>query len=124
MSGNKLLLDTNIALYLMGGDQTIAAILDEKEIYVSVISEMELLAYPGISNAETLKIKAFLKDCQIIELTNDIKESTINLRKQYGLKLPDAIVAACALHYNIPLITSDKDFQRLNDILNLVLYHY
>jgi hypothetical protein len=33
MSGNKLLLDTNIALYLMGGDQTVAAILDEKELY-------------------------------------------------------------------------------------------
>jgi len=30
MSGNRLLLDTNIILYLLGGDQTLARILEDK----------------------------------------------------------------------------------------------
>jgi len=45
MSGNKLFLDTNIILYLLAGDTTLADLLDEKQLYVSVISEMELLSY-------------------------------------------------------------------------------
>lgn len=30
MNGNKLLLDTNVILYLMRGDETLANILDQK----------------------------------------------------------------------------------------------
>lgn len=63
MSGNKLLLDTNIALYLLGGDEVMATLLDQREVFVSVISEMEMLGYPGISLSETYRIKDFLKDC-------------------------------------------------------------
>ena len=32
MSGNKVCLDTNIVLYLLGGDQTLASFLDGREI--------------------------------------------------------------------------------------------
>ncbi|MFN4256523.1 MAG: hypothetical protein ACK4Q5_16090 [Saprospiraceae bacterium] len=53
MSGNKLLLDMNIALYLLGGDEVLATLLDQREVFVSVISEMEMLGYPGISLSET-----------------------------------------------------------------------
>lgn len=43
MSGNSLLIDTNIALYLLNGDNTIAELLDGKDVYLSFISELELL---------------------------------------------------------------------------------
>ncbi len=121
MSGNKFLLDTNIALYLLGGDQVLAKVLDQKEVFVSVISEMELLAYPGITVMETQRIKEFLKDCQILELTAEIKEFAIELRKTYNLKIPDAIVAASALQLNLPLLSADQVFQRVKEI-NFVLY--
>lgn len=121
MSGNKLLLDTNIALYLLGGDEVLATLLDQREVFVSVISEMEMLGYPGISLSETYRIKDFLKDCQIVELVPSVKELAIEIRKAHGLKLPDAIIAASALHLNLPLVSADKVFNRIDD-LNFVLY--
>ena len=40
MNGNKLMVDTNIFLYLMQGDSTLASILEGKSIYLSFISEL------------------------------------------------------------------------------------
>lgn len=57
MSGNSLFLDTNIILYLLNGDETLAELLDEKQLYISVITELELLAYKGITNEEDIIIK-------------------------------------------------------------------
>lgn len=55
MSGNKLLVDTNVVLYLLSGDKTVAELLDKKQIYLSFISELELLGYPGITSTEIQK---------------------------------------------------------------------
>jgi hypothetical protein len=55
MNGSNLLIDTNIALYLFNGDRTIASLLDGRNIDLSFISEMELLAFPGITEDEPSK---------------------------------------------------------------------
>jgi predicted nucleic acid-binding protein len=49
MIGNKLLLDTNIILYILAGDETIARYLNGKILFASVISEMELLGFQKLS---------------------------------------------------------------------------
>ena len=36
------------------------------------------------------------------------------------MKLPDAIIAATAIKYNLPLVTSDSDFKKVSN-LDLVL---
>ena len=43
MNGDNILIDTNIALYLLNGDRVVAEILDGKNVYVSFITELELL---------------------------------------------------------------------------------
>ncbi|MDR4464178.1 MAG: PIN domain-containing protein [Nitrospira sp.] len=40
----------------------------------------------------------------------------MNLRKRYGLKLPDAIVAATALALDATLLTNDERLLALNDV--------
>ena len=35
MSGRKLFLDTNIILYLLNGDETLAELLNKKQLYIS-----------------------------------------------------------------------------------------
>lgn len=45
MSGDKIFIDTNIAIYLLGGDTSLAAILHQKVLYVSFITQLELLGY-------------------------------------------------------------------------------
>lgn len=49
MNGNKLFLDTNIILYLLNGDLTLAELLNQKQLYISDITELELLAYKNIT---------------------------------------------------------------------------
>lgn len=56
MSGSNLLLDTNIILYFLSGDETLSSILEENQLYISVISEMELLSFSQLSENELQKI--------------------------------------------------------------------
>ena len=47
--------------------------------------------------------------------------NTINIRKTNNLKLPDAIIAATAHYLNIPLITADKGFKTIDDIISVIV---
>lgn len=49
MNGDNILIDTNIALYLLSGDRVVAEILDGKNVYVSCNTELELLGFHGIA---------------------------------------------------------------------------
>lgn len=116
MSGNNLLLDTNTALYLLNGDEVLKQYLQDKIFYVSFINEMELLGFRGIEKSEEMAIEFFLEECSIIDINQGIKNITISLRRQYKLKLPDAIVAATAIFLGIPLISADKHFGIITEL--------
>lgn len=49
MNGDKFIIDTNTVLYLLNGDETLADFLFEKQLYISVISELELLSYKKLA---------------------------------------------------------------------------
>ena len=115
MNGNRIFLDTNIILYLLEGNQELANLLNGMELYISVISEIELLGYQNISKEEMLKMKLFLNECQIIPLHNEIKDNCIELKQKHKIKTPDAIVASTATYLNMPLLTADKGFENLSD---------
>ena len=108
MSGNELLLDTNIILYILAGDRNVAEYLNRKVLFASVISEIELLGFKKLTAREEKGIKDFLAEFRIIYIDDIIKNESIYLRKQYNLKLTDCIVAATAISLNLPLITSDQ----------------
>lgn len=119
MNGIDFLADTNALIYLLNGNQCMSMYL-EKCLAFSVISEMELLSFHGISENEEIFIKSFLKDCYRIFLSEEVKEKAIEIRKMYKIKLPDAIVAASAIVNNLSLLTADKDFLQIEE-LNLQL---
>lgn len=121
MNGNNLFLDTNIILYLLNGDQTLAELLNNKHLYISVITELELLAFKGITEKEEKIIKEFVSQCKIITINNAVKQETIRIRKTYNTKLPDSIIIATALYLELPLITSDIEFKKVEE---LTLIHY
>ena len=81
MSGNNLFIDTNIALYLLSGDKTIQHILNQITVFISFISELELLSYKKLTIQDILKIDLFLADVTIIDMNAEIKKVTIELRK-------------------------------------------
>jgi predicted nucleic acid-binding protein len=71
MNGNKLFLDTNIMLYLLNG----------KQLFISVITELELLAYKGITPKEESVIQEFVSQCKTISINSEVKQESIRIRK-------------------------------------------
>jgi len=123
MSGNSLLLDTNIILYYLNGDKTLIPLVEENYLYVSVINEIELLGYSDFQKKELEAVKTFLTYCTSENITNDVKEKAINLRRNGGLKLPDAIILATALSKKIPFVTADKAFKKIKEG-QIIYYDY
>lgn len=121
MNGTKVLIDTNIALYLFKGDKNIEFSLQDSEAYVSFINQLELLGHKNISAKELEWMELFLEECNIIEFNEGIRKITIDLRRKYSIKLPDAIIAATAIFLNIPIISADKHFEKIPE-LTFVLY--
>jgi hypothetical protein len=111
--------DTNFLIYIHEGNKIVEPFL-EYNCGVSFISEIELLGYPGISKSEETKLKLLLNDCFQIEWNNKIKDQTIELKKKYSIKLPDAIIAATCLLYKTPLVTADKGMSKVKE-LDLIL---
>jgi predicted nucleic acid-binding protein len=121
MNGNNILLDSNIVLFLLNGEQTLIPLLEEKQLYISFITQLETLGYKGISEKESRKIKSFLDECIIIDINPVIKDFTIKLRQEYSIKLPDCIIMATSLYLNAPIITADIDFKKVKE-LDLILF--
>jgi len=121
MNGNNMVLDTNIILYFLNGDETLLPLLEERNLIISVITEIELLSYNELSKEELEAIQGFIGDCTIVNLNDDIKEIAISIRKKHKIKLPDSIILATANSLNTPLITADLDFEEMDDP-NIILY--
>ena len=115
MNGKEILVDTNIILYLLNGDDTLVDFLQGKNIYLSFITELELIDFKD-NKSEELQINELLDDCSIIQLNEKIKDRYRYVRKKYRLKLADAIIAATALANNLPLITADTGFKAVDEI--------
>lgn len=121
MSGKEILVDTNIILYLLKGNDTLREMLQGKTVYISFITELELLGFSRISAAEEQLINDLLNDCVIVSLTDRIKDMYKTLRRSHSLKLADAVIAATAIAMDLPLISADKQFALVGE-LTLVKY--
>lgn len=121
MSGNRLFVDTNILLYFLDGDSDVIEMIADKNIIISFVSELELLAFPKISADSEETIKGLLSNCTIIDISPEIKDLTVEFRRKSKLKLPDAIVAATAFYLKLPLLTADKQFRTVSE-LEVILY--
>jgi len=121
MNGNKVFVDTNIILYLLGGDKTIAELLNGKQIYISFITQLELLGYSKSTKKDLKIIQELIDQCVIIDINDEIKDMVIDLKRKYRLKLPDGIIIATAIYLDLPLITADQEFKKAEQ-LNLIFY--
>ena len=116
MSGIRVLIDTNIAIALLNGDEKLADLFDGKDVHISFITELELLCKPGLKISEKKDIQSFIDDCTILEINSSIKEITISIRQSNKIKLPDAIIAATCIYWNLPFFTRDDDFKSIKGL--------
>ena len=114
--------DTNFLIYLHEGNEIVKPFL----IYdfgISFISEVELLGHKNITKKEEIELQSLINDSFSIEWNLKIKEKTIDLRRKYKIKLPDSIIAATSIIYNVPLVTADKQFSQIEE-LDLILIEF
>lgn len=111
------LIDTNNVIYYFNG-----LVDDEKMNYIlansfciSVITKIEFLGWAefGINQALYKIAKDFIGHAEIFGLSDEIVETTIELRQRYKIKTPDAIIAATALTYDLTIVTNNtNDFRK------------
>ncbi|MEX0724382.1 MAG: type II toxin-antitoxin system VapC family toxin [Gracilimonas sp.] len=121
MSGNNLVADTSLLVNFFNGVEPAGKILKGQHIWVSAISEIELLSYSGLTKKQTKIIRSFLEECTVTELSPSIRNIAIEVRKNDRLKLPDAVIAATAIYLDFPLITMDTDFEKVKELNTVVL---
>lgn len=121
MNGDKYLIDTNIAIYLFDGDDILSKLLQNQQIFLSIINEIELSSFHYRTEDDLLIFENFISSCTILNISEPVKLQAIFIRKNYKLKLPDCIIASTAISQHLPLITADKSFQKVPE-LDLILY--
>lgn len=123
MSGSRYLIDTNAIVVLLQGNNQLAQLLKQASwLGISVISQIEFLAFPELSQADQQLFEAFLQRVEVIDLkSNDnvLISQIIEVRQRFRLKLPDAIIAAMAIQNSANIVTADKAFSRV-DTLSVV----
>ncbi len=117
-------LDTNIILYSIGGDVRLTRTLGEEDLFISAMARMEALAYHGDDPGHLSKVRAFINECEVIEIERIIQDIAVDLRVEFNVKFPDAIIAATAIVLERPLFTADKALSRINTRVEVVLYDH
>ena len=121
MSGSKILADTNTLIYLDKGLTNVAAMLDNKELCVSFITEIELLGFYRLGKEKIKHLESMLLSTDIIEMNYFIKKTAIRTKQGKKIKTPDAIIAATAIEHDLPLLTADRGFGTIAE-LNCIFF--
>ena len=114
-------LDSNTIIYLLGGNKNAAKICDNKEHFISEISEIEILGFDFKIESDRIKTEHYLSFVKSITLNSRIKEIAINLRRKYKLKLGDAIICATAIYLDYPFITADDRLKKIEEITTCII---
>lgn len=114
----KYLFDSNILIYHLNDilNQRGTDLLSEGlsgASDCSIISKIELLGFNQSESNDRLE-RLLLSSLRELELTSEIAEKTIQIRKTHNLKLPDAAIAATAIVNNLVIITRNtSDFDQI-----------
>lgn len=118
----KYLYDTNIFIDYLAEEPAVLlffseSFLSQNEVIISPIVRIELLSFPELSNEEEEAISDLLMQFERIPLLPQIEDCTIQLRRHHRIKLPDALIAATALHCSACVMTRNvDDFKRVPEL--------
>ena len=117
-----ILLDTNVLIEILKGNQTTIKKIEEfnTTLCISSITVMELY-YGAINKAEVKKLEKFMGLFMVIQINSKISKRSIELVKTYAkshsLDIPDSLIASTSLEKNHTLFTyNTKDFKYISSI--------
>ena len=113
--------DSNILIYHLN-DQlppVVRVQVDDwirESAFISVITRIEVLGYRHTAGS-LLQAARLLATLDEVPLHEAVVQQTITLRQQHRIRLPDAVIAATALHLDFPLVTrNEQDFQNIDGL--------
>jgi toxin FitB len=84
---------------------------NEKDLKVSIVSQIEVLGYDQLKQVERTFLENFFNAISIFPVDEKIALKAIQLRQRKPISLGDAIIAATALTYDLTLLTENvKDY--------------
>lgn len=119
----KVICDTNIFIHFFNGDAATATELDKiglANVLMPSIVAMEL--FRGMTDKNQLAaMKKRIKNFNVLNFNEPVSKTAVSLIEQYrlshDLKIPDAIIAAMAIEFALPLLTYNvKDFRYIPSI--------
>lgn len=116
-----MVIDTNILIAYLKAEPAVVMALSEwkqtgRALFVSSISVCEVLAFSGLTESEQDKIREFFQNFTSIPFNDVVAESAALIRRNYGLEIPDAAIAATAWLQQAPLVTRDRQFRKIKEI--------
>jgi predicted nucleic acid-binding protein len=119
--GKQYLIDSNSVIDYLSGKLHVEGMTFMNQVIneiptISVITKIEVLGYKTTIEATHL-LESFVLDSLVIGLSDEIIDITIEIRKKYKIKIPDAIIAATSIAYKSIIITRNlKDFQIIEGV--------
>lgn len=105
-----MLLDTNILIYLaQPGGETLQELISSTSPAASLISRVESLGFHRIAADERERLDRVFSWVEVLPVNDPVAEAAILLRQSRRMKLGDALIAATALLYDLPLVTRNVD---------------
>jgi predicted nucleic acid-binding protein len=117
--GQGFLIDTNVVIATLGNKLPSdgAAFIKTIPPNISVITQIELVGWYGVSASDLNPLTDFVNKATIFPLDPAIVQQTIILRQYHKIKTPDAIIAATALIHGLSLVTRNvSDFKLINQL--------
>lgn len=112
MNGERYLLDTNAVIAVLRGHKPLLNRLRQAQwIGISILSQIEFLAFPDLPDEDRLCFAQFLARVDVVGLDRTqlrLIERIVEVRLASRLKLPDAIIVATALDSSATLVTGDE----------------
>jgi predicted nucleic acid-binding protein len=88
--------------------------LEESERFASIITRMEFMSYPDMTEDDKAERLDFMSSIFVLPITIQIEKTAVLIRRTRRLKLPDAITAATAIISGSVLLTSDPHLLKLD----------
>ena len=121
MNGKRYLLDTNAVIQLLAGNPSLIKMVEDSDfLAISVISKLEFLSYPDLTEDEKNAFSELLEELTVFDLMasdSALMQEAVAMRIDGGLKLPDAVIAATALVNGCEVITNDAHFAHQKRVL-------
>lgn len=120
--GETFILDTSAVIKYVKGSLSSSGMdllnrVIEDEPTISIVSRIELLSWKPPVESDLDLFHLFVNNSNHIPLTESIILKSIEVRREYKLKLPDAIIASTALVLNRTLLAdNDLDFLRVPNL--------